>query len=298
MYIVEIDKSSLSGKHKLYEHDAKLDEFVHAVSLAKPLLNFVATDDLCKSVYRTFKTNDGEIDRRQCNLLTGVEVYQNGEKLGEIGIADIYRRNEGQVYVYTVSSFRIDKERGDHNKTLSKDIKVSLRIAKKVLVSRANEEVCILIKKVVDSKLNSISNQCETEVRWSIDSTTEGMFYATQAYEARLRGETTLSLPVTLKSIKDMKEHNKRFAEAMDAITLKNAFKSNKGYGLQTLSNGSIYALDFSNGALKRYKEFDELPLDIQNKYGMAKVLKEDEPASNIGVWSMHNDMHYMYIAP
>ena len=270
----------------------RLKDFAMQVYFAKPMINFVVTKECLTHPRKT----DNSLDTNT-HVIYCLHVYEDGERLGSIS-TDIRYRGGDKDEVYGVSSFRIDKERGDHNKTLSKDIKVSLRIAKKVLVSRANEEVCILIKKVVDSKLNSISNQCETEVRWSIDSTTEGMFYATQAYEARLRGETTLSLPVTLKSIKDMKEHNKRFAEAMDAITLKNAFKSNKGYGLQTLSNGSIYALDFSNGALKRYKEFDELPLDIQNKYGMAKVLKEDEPASNIGVWSMHNDMHYMYIAP
>lgn len=269
-----------------------LRDFAMQVYFAKPMINFVVTKDCLANVRRDL---DGE--QTDTKIIDCLHVYEDGERLGSI-CTDIRYRGGDKDEVYGVSSFRISKERGDQNLTLSKDIKVALRTAKKVLVSRANEEVSILIKKVVDSKLNSISNQCETEVRWSIDATTEGMFYATQAYEARLRGETTLSLPVTLKSIKDMKEHNKRFAEAMDAITLKNAFKSNKGYGLQTLSNGSIYALDFSNGALKRYKEFDELPLDIQNKYGMAKVLKEDEPASNIGVWFKYDDTHYMYIAP
>ena len=270
----------------------RLKDFAMQVYFAKPMINFVVTKECLTHSRKT----DNSLDTNT-HVIDCLHVYEDGERLGSISTGIRYRGGDKDE-VYGVSSFRISKERGDQNLTLSKDIKVALRTAKKVLVSRANEEVSILIKKVVDSKLNSISNQCETEVRWSIDSTTEGMFYATQAYEARLRGETTLSLPVTLKSIKDMKEHNKRFAEAMDAITLKNAFKSNKGYGLQTLSNGSIYALDFSNGALKRYKEFDELPLDIQNKYGMAKVLKEDEPASNIGVWFKYDDTHYMYIAP
>jgi len=270
----------------------RLKDFAMQVYFAKPLINFVVT----KECVHNGRNADGSMST-SIKIIDCLHVYEDGERLGSVNTDTRYRGGDKDE-VYGVSSFRIDKSRGDANLTLSKDIKVALRTAKKVLVSRANEEVSRLIKKVVDSKLNSISNQCETEVRWSIDSTTEGMFYATQAYEARLRGETTLSLPVTLKSIKDMKEHNQRFAEAMDSITLKNAFKSNTGHGLQTLFNGSIYALDFSNGALKRYKEFDELPLDIQNKYGMAKVLKEDEPASNIGVWFMHDNMHYMYIAP
>jgi hypothetical protein len=270
----------------------RLKDFAMQVYFAKPMINFVVTKECLTHPRKT----DNSLDTNT-HVIDCLHVYEDGERLGSIS-TDMRYRGGDKDEVYGVSSFRISKERGNQNKTMSKDIKVALRTAKKMLVSRANEEVSKLIRGLTGDNLNSISNQCETEVRWSIDATTEGMRYAQAAYDARLRGEETVTLPATLKSIKDMREHNKKFEEAVDAIALKNAFKNHQGYGTQTLSNGNIYVLNFANNELKRYKEFDELPLDIQNKYGMSKVLKEQEPALNIGIWFERDDVKYMYIAP
>ena len=295
MHIVEIDKSSLSGKHKLYEHDAKLDEFVHAVSLAKPLLNFVATDDLCKSVYRTFKTNDGEIDRRQCQLLTGVEVYQNGEKLGEVGIADIYRRNEGQVYVYTVSSFRIDKERGDYNRTYNKDMKVALRKVKEVMYPRIDEELIKAVKDTVSNRLCSVLNSARQAARWSMDTEDEALTYAMAAYKAILNQESTVTLPANLATVKASAQ---RYGEERDFMQIMEAYEQvrilhvdyaqkNRGHAVQLRIDGSYVVYTFGAGItddILKYKSIDDLPKHLSDKVSALQLVNGDEAHSHIGI--------------
>lgn len=290
-----IDKSMLSGKHKTYEHDAKLDDYVHAVLLMKPLLEFVATDEHCRSVYRTFKNNEGEVDRRQCHLLTGVDIFQNGEKLGEIGVADVYRRNEGQVYVYTVSSFRIDKERGDSNKTYNKDMKVALRKIKSVMYPRIDEEMIKIVRDTVSNRLSDLVQTARQAARWSMDTEDEALTYAMAAYKAILNQESTVTLPANLATVstaKHMYGDERTFMQIMEAYEQVNILNfgylgQKRGHAVQLRIDGSYVVYTFGAGItddLRKYKSIDDLPKDLADKVSALQLVKENEAHSHIGV--------------
>ena len=193
--MIKFDDSAVNvskrGKTPLF---GNLEEFAMKVSLAKPMTNYVV-DDRCISTI--FDRHDDDTDRSNKDFIVRLNVYDNGERLGSIGVVKRYHRSDAE-YVYEVESFRIEKSRGNCDAVTAKDIKVALRHAKKTLVPRANDEAKALIKNTVSNRMNSVASHNETEMRWSIDATSEGMHYAKEAYKARLNGDQTITLPVRL----------------------------------------------------------------------------------------------------
>jgi hypothetical protein len=257
----------------------QLEEFAMKVSLAKPMTNYVVDDKCIESI---FDYHDGATEKSSKDYITHLKVYDNGERLGSIGMVNRYHGGDcGNVY--EVESFRIEKSRGNCDAVTAKDIKVALRHAKKTLMPRANDEAKKLIRTTVSNRMSSVASHNETEMRWGIDSTTEGMFYAKEAYKARLNGETTVTLPARLVSIKDMDEHNKLCETMMQSRTLHEAVEAKKGYGIQVLSNGGMYVVCMATDTIQRYKDFESLPENIQSKFAIFKVLAKDESIATIG---------------
>jgi hypothetical protein len=257
----------------------KLEEFAMKVSLAKPMTNYVVDDKCIDTIYERW---EGETEKTQKEVIAHLKVYDNGERLGSIGIVKRYHGGDAE-YVYEVESFRIEKSRGNQDAVTAKDMKVALRHAKKSLVPRANDEAKKLIKTTVSNRMSSVASHNETEMRWSIDSTTEGMHYAKEAYKARLSGETTITLPARLTSIKDMDEHNKLCETMVQSRALHEALTAKKGYGIQVQHNGGMYVVCMATDTIQRYKDFESLPENIQSKFAMFKVLAKDESIETIG---------------
>jgi len=277
--MIKFDESAVSidkrGKTRLF---GNLDEFALKVSLAKPMINYVVDDKCINSI---FDRHDGDTDKSNKHYICQLNVYDNGERLGSIGIV---KRYHGETeYVYQVESFRIEKSRGNQDAVTAKDMKVALRHAKKSLVPRANDEAKYLIKTTVSNRMSSVASHDETEVRWCIDSTTEGMLYAKEAFKARLNGETTVTLPARLASIKDMDDHNRKCEQMQNSRALHEAVVAKKGYGIQVLFDGGMYVVYMATDTIQRYKDFESLPENIQSKFAMFKVLDKDESIEAIG---------------
>jgi len=279
--MIKYDDSSLNveqrGKLPLFNG---LKDFAMKLSLAKPMINFVVDTDCVKS--RFMKAND-ENKPEYKEFINSLNVYERGERLGSISCDIRYRGSEKEL-VYEVESFRISKSRGARDKTASKDIKVALRLAKKTLVARADEEASILIRDRLNEGLLTIYNSAWNAVRWGINANDEAFLYARMAYLARQVGEEYVSLPTKLATVTDRVMHDKQCAEAEDATCVKNIFLADRGYGVQVLADGSLYVYTLMDKSIKRYNSFDDLPDAVQSKYAMFKVLKELEVVPTIGV--------------
>jgi hypothetical protein len=288
--MIEFDESAVNvtkrGKTPLF---GNLGEFALKVSLAKPMINYVVDDKCINSI---FDRHDGDTDRSNKDFICQLNVYENGERLGSIGIVKRYHGSEAE-YVYQVESFRIEKSRGNQDAVTAKDMKVALRHAKKSLVPRANDEAKHLIKTTVSNRMSSVASHDETEVRWCIDSTTEGMLYAKEAYKARLNGETTVTLPTRLASIKDMDDHNRKCDQMQNSRALHEAVVAKRGYGIQVQYNGGMYVVCMATDTIQRYNDFESLPENIQSKFAMFKVLAKDESVATIGC-KFENDFFYV----
>jgi len=278
MIAVNKDKVKAEWRHTV-EYTPNLEEFLIKVAMAKPTCEFIVTDKCVMNYhYRNKETN--EIETRP--EIYAIKVYENGEKLGEIGITDRYR-NGSTEKAYFVNSFRIVKFRGGRNTTTSADIKVALRAVKQSFVARADDELKTQIKNQILENINSQHSQGENTIRWEFDQNSELAFYAMEAYKARLRGDKYAMMPVRPISIKNLDAHDKKCEQFEHISALRHMVKSGIGYGIKTNPMGGLSVYDFATDAVTKYGSYTDLPDNIQTKYAMFKVLSHGEPIMTIG---------------
>jgi len=132
--MIAVDRSKLKAEWRhTAEYMPNLEEFLQKVAMAKPLCSFAVTDKCVMTNHYRDKETDTVLQRSQ---IYAIKVYENGEKLGEIGVTDRYRNGSNEK-VYFVNSFRIIKFRGGRHTTTSADIKVALRVVKQSFVARS-----------------------------------------------------------------------------------------------------------------------------------------------------------------
>ena len=284
-----IDRSKLNAEIRNLPINAKLEELVLKVSLVKPLCEFSFGEHSKRTHYDYTTTPTTRFEE-----LHRAEVYQDGEKLGALFIGERYVEGKRED-VYGVESFRIQKERGRTDATQTKDIKVALRNAKKSFVSRADEELRDLIKTNVTGSINALWNTARNSITYTMDTSAEAINTAMLAYEARKKGEPAFTAPATPASInpRRFKDHDKACEEFVTSSFLKEQLTSNHGYGVSIYTNGSLAVLNFADQSVRKFKSVELLPLDIQNKLAMFKVIQINEPYAHIGC-KFGNDMYYI----
>jgi hypothetical protein len=286
--IVNIDKSNMSTTKRNEAHDPLLDEYISEVSMLRPMAKFVAVDTQVKNSWRDVIGENNKKERKAFSFLSEVTLYENGEKLGEIGIEHTYRSSDGHLSVYYVNSFRIEKQRGYSNRTVTKHLKVALRNAKKAFVPRVDEELASNIKAIVSNNINSCVGRAFTEARWCLNTDQEAMFYAYEAYKAHKAGSSTVILPTKLKSIKnDSEEFYKKMDLYEECIKLHDHYINSRGYAIQKRVDNSyvVFNYDVSDPCnLRKYKSLDDLPKNIADKLAVLKLLSVGEAVGHIGV--------------
>ena len=276
--MINIDKQLLNIKYRNnFEFRKNLLEYATQVSLAKPMSKFML-DDECVNKYRPSSALD--TDPYQVNK---IKVVENGEELGYLFTEESgYGSNRREVY--GVDSFRISKQRGNRNRTVTKDLKIAVRNAKQFLVSRADNELKQLISSSVTDRVNSYASQQMHHLRWVIDANEELNNYINLAYLARLKGETTVTLPSKLASVKNMAEYDLKCERGYITNEFKNMIGNKKGYGILVNDAGNLIVYSYMDESVKKYDTFSDLPENIQGKFAIFKLLKEHEPQANIGI--------------
>jgi len=301
--LTQINKIGMSNANKSVELEPKLGDYIDAVAMLKPLCNFVAEDGNVSKEWRDYINEEGKKDRKTFEFLSSVQVYENGEHLGNVGIANIYRRSEGgNIPVYFVDSFRISKERGKQNRTFSKHLKVALREANKAFIPRANQELIAQISQHVSYRLGHIVSNNYNQAKWCMDADAEAMNYAYLAYKARLRGETTVTLPTVLSTANsrrndmDFDKYMERYDESKKLTDHYNNIggNGNIGYAVQAKSDKSFVVCNYDKSdpnTLYKYKSLDDMPKHLADKISALKLLDIDEPVGHIGV-KVHPDSY------
>jgi len=267
--IININRSNLSTKNKDLELSPRLENLLAQVQLVRPLFSFVACDDNGHYTETVHVTKGDSYETK--TVLRGIKVFEDGEELGSLF---------GQRDTYEIKNFRISKQRGDENTTSTSDIKVAIRKVKKLFVGRADQELIDDIKHRVDMKINNLHNENNQAVRWSFDDDGEGVNYALLAHLARCKGESTVSLPSMPASIKDQKKHTDACAKYYESKELQDLLKNDKGYGATLRADGAYIIYNYAASMLARYKDFTDMPIDLQTKLGVFKLLQSDEVCS------------------
>jgi len=80
-----------------------------------------------------------------------VDVFENDEELGTIGVEWAHRRGQSQRYVWTVESWRIDRQRGSANTKTSMKMDIIVREAKKIFKPKGLTELMATAKPRISS---------------------------------------------------------------------------------------------------------------------------------------------------
>ena len=267
--IINIDRSNLSTKNKDLELSPRLENLLAQVQLVRPLFSFVACDDNGQYTETVHVTKGDSYETK--TILRGIKVFEEGEELGSLF---------GQRDTFEIKNFRVIKQRGDENTTSTTNIKVAIRKVKKLFVGRADEELINDIVNRVGTKINNLHSENAQSVRWSFDDDAEGFNYALLAHLARCKGESTVALPVMPASIKDQKKHTDACANYYESKELQNLLSNAKGYGATLRPEGAYIVYNYAAKTLARYKDFTDMPIDLQTKLGVFKLLQSDEVCS------------------
>ena len=276
--MVNVDKLGLNANKRHLPYRKNLEEFLNLVALAKPLCNFVV-DSSC-TLNEWVRSIDGTSEYEES--INTIKVFEDGEAIGSISTATRYRGGS-KVEVYGVESFRIYKERGDRNTTYAKDLKVAMRHVKKTFIARLDGEVVELIKSKTAEYMRILLNQTSSAVTWSMDSRQVGYDLAIAMYNAHKRGEPVASVPLKLASA-NMEDVFKKCAEVEQATKLHDHYRGNNGYGVMLKKDNSVVVYSLAADKLTKYSGFDELPINIQEKLAMFKVLDRGEAYENFGI--------------
>ena len=289
MIAVNKDKLKAEWRHTL-EYAPKLEEFLYKVAMTKPTCTFLVSDKCVgQERYRDAEDNNA---LKSKNMIYKIRVYENGEKLGDIGITERYRNGSSEK-AYFVSSHRILKFRGGRNTTTTADIKVAIRAVKQSFAARADDELKAQIRNKVMEGINSHQNQAENGLRWDFDQNAELAFYAMEAYRARLRGDKVTTMPIRPISVKNLDNHDKKCESYEHILAIFQMANAKLGYGIKTNPMGGLVVYDFATESVKKYNSFSDLPDNIQHKYAMFKVLNVNEPVNTIGC---KYDAEYCYV--
>jgi hypothetical protein len=275
--MIVVDRSKVKAEWRNSEYKKGMEDFLMKVAMLKPLAKFAVSDKCIETVRH--KEGDEVVTTQQ---ICRIKVYENGERLGSIGITGRWRNGQNEE-CYGVEGFRISKSRGNRNVTTTTDLKKAISVVKKVFTPRVDDELTQLIKHHVTNGVKALHNACTNMLRWDFNVEGEMAMYAMQAYYARKHGEDKCSMPANPISVKDLSAHDKKCDEFEHVNELKNMMDAKLGYGVKANADNSLVVYSYVTDTVQKYASFYELPDNIKEKYAVFKVLKEGEAVSHIG---------------
>lgn len=267
-----IDTSELPAEKKQFEVKPLMDELLSKVAVMYPLFDFKVTDRCIN--YRWVHSGSG--DSKQDFFLQKVKVFQDGERIGSL-LYDTRGYGVNGEPIVGVENFRITKYRGHNNASFSKDLKVVLRLVKKNLTPRQDDELVTWIKQQISGEMHNLANNAENIVRYGIDHYAIAYAYVMGAYDAHKRGENNVTLSTTLPNMRDMDAHIKNMRRSEEAKLLKGKLDAGTGYGVGTQADGTTVLYTYATGTVKKYKDFDDLPKVVADKLSVFKVLEVED---------------------
>lgn len=296
--MINIDKLALTkAENRGAPYKEGLIDYAEKVALEKPKCTFMVNDDcVC---FRYIRKPDGSTEYEY--TIGAIILCDEGERVGAVSINTEYREGKETV-VYGVESFRIQKYRGNANKTVSKHLNVALRNVKKFIKGRDYSELATLIKNDVSIKVNALRQTTQSRLCNGLNTDGLAVELGMLAYQARKAGKDELSISSTLvpkhmryitQPLEALKAHDKHCENYKDALVLSVMLNDKKGYGISVYSNGSLAVYSFATDEVRKYQEMSELDPLIQTRMAMFKMAGTQEPYEQFGC-KFEGDMFYI----
>lgn len=275
----------------------QLKELVSLIQIKRPLYEFHATG------YR--ERYDDDTDTTTV-WVSEFEVVQDADRVGEIAYErKVGRKNSAgdKPDAFVVRSENIAKKRGSNRTSMiTTNIDSALKEVIKVFASPTQDSIC---SSLVRSVANAFDN---TEYSWRRVLQDIAGYSGADVYrwiiESHIKG-TVQPMPASFV-VHENKLHLYDTYLAGNELVATSNYKSGanrKGTVVKILSDDTIRVVPFSydvrksyenNGdVLMRYRNFEEMPIKMQERIAVLKIAEENEPISDVGV-KFADDLMYI----
>lgn len=282
----------------------QLQYVIDKLAVKKPLYVFQA----CKTRLMPTALNGVE------DWVSQVQVFQDAELVGNIEYENGAGRmdsNSVKPDAFVVRTSHISKDRGRRNAVVTINPDVAVKTAVKHFAPKNQEEICTDMMYDFSDKLESILY----DSRSCLSSLVSFKEFDARAYfvELHLNKDTKEKAAIPLPPSLTIREDRLHLYDVFLAgKNLKEHYgdgsSNSKGYVVWELSDNSMYVLptrysrhethnrNKEKGVeLKRYRNFEDLPISIQDRVAVLKIAKEKDPIMDIGVKIRSND-NLMYV--
>lgn len=218
-----------------------------------------------------------------------LEVHQDGELLGRVGVDNNYRRSSDKHWHYTITSWRVDKSRGSKNTMTTTKLDIAVRTAKKVFSPMNMREI----------------------MQAGEDSIQRGFYDASRNLRDPIQGSRLIKCTVTLQAFALAKALGEPIVSP-DLLAIEQSLTSDKyqqAMGEYFLAHsmsddvahrklitiiavgGNQYIMRNDEGDVTRF-DFDQLSDKVQSNVSVLQLMQDNEVVRDVGY--RYNDTHFM----
>ena len=208
------------------------------------------------------------------SYIRAVDVSEDDEKLGLVGVDTHYRSNVEQRFVYYVNSWRLNKSRGNRNTTSSLKIETITRECKKLFKPKNRLEVYEKGVEELQNKFNRAHRELVTPIQHS-------NFIKSVASVQLLAYSLLHNIPITDREIVDTRDAlmSDKYKKAVEDYDVAYSVSSSTRYPVVEVGGMFMYA-----GATEvECKTYEELSQSQQEKIAVLQLMQDNEMVRDVG---------------
>ena len=260
-------------------------------SLLVPLANKLALDKP-KWIFKAKPTNKHGRHRHTDPVFEGdklvgntkytreVDVFENDEELGTLGVDWAHRRGVAQRYVWTVESWRINRERGSANTKTSMKMDIIVREAKKIFKPKGLTELMATAKPRISSAWYSAVREFTApfERLQGIKSSTDLQLYAfclANNRDVDMTKFTHLLKQLRSTEFETMIANYELGRQMEDHVTNDNV--------LDIVIHDGVFVVSEPNNDTPRRMAYEEMPTPWQERIAVLQLVSDGELVRDTG---------------
>lgn len=256
----------------------ELHKFLCDIASKLPTVHFVA---------------DGRTFRHGAEPMTDeFKVFNGTEEVGKIwGTTDYDRTENKNVYIYNISSYRIQNQRGQRNRKHSKHYKVILKIALEVFAPVPTDVIASQIIERVQYRVRSIASSAASQAFYCVRGNEDVVLQ----YFKQIEDEGPAPLPHELTS--KLGKWQEKYFNWRIATAVGDKFNNSDGMAIRLMPSGEMIGVDLTNTKeAKTFTNSYDLPSEYQEKLTILKIMELNQPIDGIGVRVEDDNLTYFYM--
>jgi hypothetical protein len=255
----------------------ELHKFMCDIASKLPSAHFVADS-------RTHRHGDPRTDE--------FKVFNGTEEVGTIwGTTDYDRKDSKTVYIYNVSSYRINNQRGQRNRKFTKHYKVILRTALEVFAPVPTDVIATKICERVLYRVSNLASSAGSQAFYCVRGSEDVVLQ----YFKQIEDEGPAPLPQAL--VTKLGKWQEKYANWRIANSVHEKFKSFDGMAIKLTPSGEMLVVTLTNTQeVKRFASTYDLPVEYQEKLTILKIMELNQPVEGIGVKVEDDKVIYFYM--